>query len=135
MAHPRALRVFPDPVAVNEGLPIAPPDDGAGTLDPDGALRREGVAVPGGVMGIRRCGRHDEPEGVALSAPERHESPDAARSRKSLGDGRVDRVAWLKHETQRDGCACDIGRALQRSRTRVMDMPHVQASTWLNPLA
>ena len=86
-------------------------------------------------MGIRRCGRHDVPEGVALSAPEHHESPDAARSRKSPGDGRVDRVAWLKHETQRDGCACDLGRALHAKLDPGDGYASVQGPTWLTPLA
>ena len=115
MAHPRAFRGVPDSVAVNERLPITLPDNDAGALDLDQPRRCEGVAVPGCVTGVRRCSRYDELEGLALSAPEHHEAPDASRSREPLSKGRVDSLPWLKHEMQRNGRAYDSRRAFRET--------------------
>ena len=84
VAHPRALRGVPDPVAVDERLAIPPADDRTGTLERDRPLRREGAAVPRRMKAVRRCGRHDVPEGIACPPRNITKPPTQPRSENPL---------------------------------------------------
>ena len=109
-----------------KGLPSRQPTIAPARSIATGAFRREGAAVPGGMKAVRRCGRHDVPEGIACPAPEHHEAPDTAPIRESVGDGHVDRMARLKHETQQLRRAGDHRRALLGNGTGVLDVSQVR---------
>ena len=118
--------VFQIPWQWTKWLAIPPADDRAGALDRDRPLRRKGAAVPRRMKAVRRCGRHDVPEGIACPAPQHHEASDTAPIRESVGDGHIDRMARLKHEMQQFRPAGDHRRALLGNGTGVLDVSHVR---------